>query len=482
MNSKRPNILLILSDQHNPHVIGCAGDEAVRTPYLDELAAQGVTFDSTYCPAPLCVPSRMSLMTARHPSDNEVWTNAEMLASDIPTFAHALGAAGYEVVLGGRMHFVGPDQRHGFERRLIGDVLASFPGGPGPDLGTVPLSTTGPSRESVLIAGPGRTAYQAYDDAVTAACEEFLRSPRPKGDRPFCLVAGFVLPHCPFICPREDYEYYYDRVTLPRPGPDAHPFIRMFRTTRGIAEPFSDEEIRRARAAYYGLVTYLDRLAGRLLDALRASGSHERTVAIYASDHGEMAGEHGLWWKSNFHEGSVRVPLIASWPGHFPEGERRREVVSLSDLGPTFIDLAGAEPLPDVAGESLLPLMRGEASDWRDEAFSELYDRMTGTPMRMVRRGPWKLSLYHGSGCQLFNLEEDPEERNDRAEDPSCASIRDDLLTRVSEGWDPERVAETVRRRGVGSTLLRAWTKATRPPDPDFWQAPPGSNVFPENG
>ena len=168
MSTERPNILLILSDQHNPHILGCAGDEVARTPYLDGLAARGVTFDAAYCPSPLCVPSRMSLMTGRHPYQNEVWTNAGMLGSEIPTFAHALGAAGYEVALGGRMHFVGPDQRHGFERRLIGDVLAAFPGGPGPDLGPVPLSTTGQCRESVLIAGPGRTGYQAYDDAVTA--------------------------------------------------------------------------------------------------------------------------------------------------------------------------------------------------------------------------------------------------------------------------------------------------------------------------
>ena len=484
MRSERPNILLILSDQHSPHVLGCAGDDVVQTPHLDGLAARGVVFDAAYCPAPLCVPSRMSLMTGRHPCQNQVWTNAGMLGSEIPTFAHALGAAGYEVVLGGRMHFVGPDQRHGFERRLIGDVLGAFPGGPGPDLGTVPLSTTGQCRESVLVAGPGRTGYQAYDDAVTAECEAFLRNPRSAQDRPFCLVAGFVLPHCPFICPRADYEYYHDRVLPPRIGAEdmrsVHPAVRAFRETRGISEPLADEEIRRARAAYYGLVTYLDRLIGRLLGTLQTSGQDRHTVVVYASDHGEMVGEHGLWWKSNFYEDSARVPLIISSPGNLPEGERREKAVSLCDLGPTFIDLADADPLSEVAGESLLPLILEDTCGWRDEAFSELYDRAIGMPMRMVRRGPWKLSLYPGLGIQLFNLGDDPDEEQDRADDPSCASVRDVLLARVLEGWDPEQIVETVRRREIGNPLLRAWTKAVRPSDSDRWTVPPGSNVFPE--
>ncbi|MFQ6096981.1 MAG: sulfatase-like hydrolase/transferase, partial [Armatimonadota bacterium] len=164
--SSRPNLLVIMSDQHNPHVLGCCGDEVVRTPHLDALAHGGVLFENAYCPSPLCVPSRMSFMTSRHPTDNRAWTNACQLSSDIPTFAHALGAAGYEVVLGGRMHVVGPDQRHGFERRLVGDLGATFPGGRAPDLGHIPRGSTGQSRIAVEVAGPGRTAYQAYDDAV----------------------------------------------------------------------------------------------------------------------------------------------------------------------------------------------------------------------------------------------------------------------------------------------------------------------------
>lgn len=263
MTDRQPNLILIISDQHNADVLGCAGDAVVRTPNLDALAAGGVRFENAYCGSPLCVPSRMTFMTSRHCSDIEVWTNGCTLASDIPTFAHSLGAAGYEVVLGGRMHFVGPDQRHGFHRRLVGDVTAPDPGGPGPDLGHIPPVTTGQSADGVRIAGPGRTAYQAYDDAVLAACREYLQE---EHEQPFCLVMGLVLPHCPFIAPKELFDYYYERVEMPPTPPegfDAPPPTRLMREKRGHGS-LTDDEIRRARAAYYALVEYTDRTVGTL--------------------------------------------------------------------------------------------------------------------------------------------------------------------------------------------------------------------------
>ncbi len=285
-----------------------------------------------------------------------------MLASDIPTFAHGLGVAGYEAVLGGRMHFVGPDQRHGFERRIVGDVLSPFPGGPPPDLGSVPTVTTGQSREGVEISGPGRTAYQAYDVAVTDACCWYLEArDRTGGDRPFCLVVGYVLPHCPFICPKRLYDEYFDRVDIPQVPPDymdrLHPAVRLWRERRGV-NGLEEEAVRRARAAYYGLVTFMDEQIGRLLETLSEASFREDTAVVYVSDHGEMVGEHGMWWKSSFYEGSARVPMIWSWPGRFGEGRVPR-VTSLLDVGPTLLDLAGADPLPGVSGRSLAGFLRG---------------------------------------------------------------------------------------------------------------------------
>ncbi len=476
----RPNILLIMSDQHNPHVLGCEGDPVVQTPNLDRLAARGVLFESCYCPAPLCVPSRMSLMTSRYPSHNAVWSNQCMLPSDIPTFAHALGAKGYETVLAGRMHFVGPDQRHGFERHLVGTMGSAYIGGRNRSLPPELLAATGQSRKAVEIAGPGRTGYQAFDEAVAEGSAEFLRG-RSQDDRTFCLVAGFVLPHCPFICPPEDWDYYLPRVTLPE-IPDGyfeslHPAMQLWRKNRGI-EDLTEDEIRRARAGYYGIVTHFDRQVGKLLSALEESGLAEDTVVIYTSDHGEMAGENGLWWKSSFYEGSASVPLIVSWPGRFPEGERSQHVCNLVDLGPTMTDLAGADPLPDMDGRSLAPLLRGEGTVCEDETFSEHYPSQGVPPARMIRRGPWKLVHFDGYRPQLFNLEDDPHEWNDLGEDAQYAEIRDELHTRVLEGWSAAHIEETLERRRRGHEVLSKWFRVVGPPEPDQWVAGPGDNVY----
>ena len=483
----RPNFVVVVSDQHHPRVMGYAGDGVVRTPNLDRLAAQGVRFEGTYCGSPLCVPSRMTFLTGRHCSDIGVWSNNCMLASDIPTFAHGLGIAGYETVLGGRMHFVGPDQRHGFERRIIGDVLSPFPGGPPPDLGHIPTATTGQSRKAVEVAGPGRTAYQAYDMAVTDACCRYLEGRgRAKDDRPFCLVVGYVLPHCPFICPKRLYDEYHDRVGIPQVPPGyenrLHPAIRLWRERRGV-NGLDEATVRRARAAYYGLVTFMDEQIGRLLQALSGTAFAKDTAVVYLSDHGEMAGEHGMWWKSSFYEGSVRVPMLWSWPGRFPEGRVIPRVTSLLDVGPTLLDLAGADLLPGASGRSLAGFLSGsgEVEDWPDEATSENV-LWGGEPAgRMIRQGPWKLNHYHGYDApQLFNVAEDPEEFEDRAEDPACAAVRERLLARAREGWDGDRIEAELKRRADGRAVVRRWAGKVAHDLSDFWQAPPGCNVFPE--
>ena len=481
----RPNFVVIVSDQHNLHNLGCAGDPLVRTPNLDELAAEGTLFESTYCGSPLCVPSRMTFLTGRHCSDIGVYGNGCMLRSDIPTFAHALGIAGYETVLGGRMHFVGPDQRHGFQRRIIGDVLSPFPGGPGPDLGGIPTGSTGQSRVAVEIAGPGRTAYQSYDMDVTDACCRYLEErDQSEQERPFCLVVGYVLPHCPFIAPKKLYDEYYDQVDIPQ-VPDGymeslHPAMQLWREKRGVND-LSEEEVRKARAAYFGLVTFMDRQIGRLLSTLDSSSFDEDTVIVYVSDHGEMAGEHGMWWKSSFYEGSAGVPMIWSWPGEFAEGHRVSQVTSLLDVSATLIDLAGGETLPHSDGRSLTRFLEGEeAQGWPDEAISENYSG--GEPHgRMVRRGDWKLNHYHGHDTpQLFNLAEDPEELRDLGADPAHADIRAQLTARALQGWRREDAERRMAARAATREVMQKWAKAVPYDLSDFWQAPDGCNVFPE--
>ena len=479
----RPNVLLLVSDQHTPGVMGCAGDPLIRTPNLDALAERGTRFDSAYCAAPLCVPSRMTMLAGRHCSEIDVWTNSCYLDSDTPTFAHALGAAGYETVLCGRMHFVGPDQRHGFHSRIMGDTSSHTHPGAGPRILPQPLlRATGQNHDAVAVAGPGRTAYQAYDEAVLERARRWLeRRAESDDERPFLLTAGFVLPHCPFVARRDLYEYYYERIEVPE-VPEGyfeslHPAMKAWREARGITD-LTEEQIRRARAGYYGLVEHFDEVIGGMLQALEDSGLGDDTIVVYVSDHGESAGRNGLWWKSQFYDHGVGVPMMMAGPG-IPRGERD-EVVSLLDLAPTLSELAGAPDVPRGSGQSLLPLMRGELSaPWRDEALAEMVSPLAIYPFpgRMIRRGPWKLIHYDDHDPMLFNLEEDPDEFEDRSADPECRDVRAHLHDRVLDGWDPDAALRRLRLRREGQSLLHAWMQAWEdmPRNHDHWQAPEGA-------
>jgi choline-sulfatase len=438
----------------------------------------------------------MAFLTGQYPSDIDVWTNHCVLNTNVPTFAHALAAAGYEAVLCGRMHFNGPDQRHGFTGRLVGDVSPAYPGGRSADLGPIPVGSTGQSRIAVEVAGPGRSSYQVYDEHVAAACRDVLKwQASQKPSKPFAIVAGFVLPHCPFVCPKDLFDEYYDKVTLPT-CPDGyferqHPAIREWRHRRKILD-LSDETIRKARAGYYGLVTHMDTLIGSIMGTLQETGLAENTIVIYTSDHGEMAGEHGMWWKSNFYEASAGVPLIVSCPSTYATGAVIRPTVSLLDLAPTLTELTGAQPLCHARGRSLLPFLTqretgaakpAAVTDWPDTAFCEHYtgSRAPDPPGRMVRRGPWKLNVYNGYDIpQLFNLDNDPNEWNDLGADPAHADIRQGLLGLVRDGWSPKAIERRVKRVVEDYGMLTRWGKTVRPPDPDHWVPPPGSNVFPQ--
>ena len=329
--TNRPNILLIMSDQHSPNVLGCAGDDVVRTPTLDQLAASGVRFAANHCANPLCVPSRMTFLTSRHSSDIRVWSNACRLRSDIPTFVHHLVNAGYETILCGRMHFNGPDQRHGFERRIIGDISS-------PQLEPIPISTAGQTAAGVKVAGPGRTAYGRYDEDVTQACCRFLESSdRDPGDRPFFMTVGFILPHCPFIAPKPLFEEYLDKIDVPQ-LPEGyhdslHPFLKTWRQNRQVDE-LTDEQVRTARAAYYGLVTFMDEQVGKILSTLRDTRFGENTLIVYTSDHGEMAGVHRMWWKSSFYQNSAGVyPSSSRHPDSLPKAGRSPTSPAFSTSG-----------------------------------------------------------------------------------------------------------------------------------------------------
>ena len=240
-----------------------------------------------------------------------------------------------------------------------------------------------------------------------------LAASRAAGDdTPFMLGVGFVLPHCPFVARKEDYERFEGRVglpTIPRADPASeHPWITRWREYAHIDHP-SDAEVIRARTAYYGLVHALDRKIGRMLDRLDEAGLGENTIVVYASDHGEQIGERDLWWKNTFFDESAKVPLIASWPGVLPQGEHRRTIVNLIDVGATFIAAAGAPGLPRSRGRSLLDIAGDGQAPWLDETFCEyvtdLSSPWTGPEMlcqRMLRHGPLQVRAHGRLSAATF--------------------------------------------------------------------------------
>jgi choline-sulfatase len=473
----QPNIILIVSDQHNKHIMGCAGNAIVRTPNLDDLAKHGVRMTDVYCPYPLCAPSRAGLMSAQYPSDIGVYdNNGASFSSSTPTFAHALGAAGYEAVLCGRMHFGDTDPFHGFESRIHGDAGGQVIS---PEiLGSGLNRTNGQTKYAVEVAGHGRNGFQAFDRSVTRTACDFITQ-RDAGSRPYALVVGLMLPHNPLICSEEDLEYYQTWLPVPEPEPPnvldrLHPAMRKWRERRGV-DDLTPEQNHRAMAAYYGLVTELDRNIGKIQKAVGTTPASDNTAIVYTSDHGDMCCEHGMWWKSSFYEGSAGIPLIASLPGHFSAGIQEAAVASLIDVGPTLLDVAGAPPLPDVSGRSFLPFLKGEEiPDWPHQVFCEYTGLLGDQPSCTVRSERWKLNYYSEfDSCQLFDISADPDERNDLAAKAECAVIVNQLRARIESRWSASGIHEARAKRHRAQEVLKS---AGHPPCPH-----PVSDFVPES-
>ncbi|MEX1020636.1 MAG: sulfatase-like hydrolase/transferase [Litorilinea sp.] len=490
--SSRPNILYIHTDQHNPFVTGCYGDPLVQTPNLDRLAQTGAIFDATYCASPICVPSRASMLTARYPYQNQVWTNNHVLDSGIPTLAHAMGSVGYRPALVGRMHAVGPDQLHGYSERFVGDHSPNHLGGGQVDRGVLD-GTAGPDRVSLVRAGAGQSAYQVHDEDVTAHAVAYLDrlgvEKRAYGALdPFSLSVGFMLPHAPFVARRDVYDHYRDQMTMPAHAwpyaQETHSYIRQWRAYTNIQEDVADELVLQSRAAYWALVHDIDEMIGRILRALEENDLADNTLIVYTSDHGDMVGERGLWWKHVFYEGSARIPLIMNWAGVIAPGQRCGAVNTALDVTATLVDAAGAEPLPGGGGRSLLGLVSDArpTPDWDDVGFSEYcadqYAPEGETYQRMVRRGPWKLIYYHGHAPQLFNLAEDPHELHDLGEDAAYADVRAELTGLVLADWDPDAVQQVLAKKRADAKVLRGWANNTLPAEQYRWNLDPRMNYL----
>ena len=374
MPTTPPNFLIIMADQLNPAFLPAYGHRLVHAPHITALAERGAVFTNAYCNSPLCSPSRAVFMTGQLPSRTGVYDNAAEFRADIPTFAHYLRAGGYRTILSGKLHFCGPDQMHGFEERLTTDIYPA-------DYGWTPDWERPSERpqwyhnmSSVTQAGLcTRTNQIDFDDEVVFRAERALFDHARAGDgRPFCLVASLTHPHDPYAITKEYWDLYrHEDIDMPRVrgAPDDPHTARLRHVFAMDAGPPGEAEIRNARHAYYGEISYVDANVGRITRALAAAGFGDDTIVIICSDHGEMLGERGIWYKMNFFEGGARVPLIFSGAGI--SARRIGSAVSLADLLPTLVELSGGDAgalAAPIDGRSLAPHLGGGG---HDEALGE---------------------------------------------------------------------------------------------------------------
>lgn len=466
----RPNILIVMVDQLTGTLFPDGPADFLHAPNLKALAARSARFANNYTASPLCAPGRASFMSGQLPSRTRVYDNAAEFASSIPTFAHHLRAAGYYTCLSGKMHFVGPDQLHGFEERLTTDIYPA-------DFGWTPDYRKPGERidwwyhnlGSVTGAGVAETTNQLeYDDEVAfLASQKLYQLSREHDDparRPWCLTVSFTHPHDPFVARRSYWDLYEDCAHLeptvgfiPHEKQDPHS-QRLYVASDYASFDIQPEQVRRSRRGYFANISYIDDKVGELLDTLARTRMADDTVILFCSDHGEMLGERGLWFKMNFYEGSARVPLMVAGGG-VPSGLVTTPVSNL-DICPTLCDLAGIDMsaiMPWTDGRSLLPLAKGEAR--AEPVLIEYAAEGSYAPMVAIRDGRFKFVHCELDPPQLFDLDAGPLEKTNLAGDPAYADLVGKFMAAVRARWDMARfdaeVRESQARRWVIYPALR---------------------------
>jgi choline-sulfatase len=428
--ARAKNLLVIMSDEHNPKAAGYASHPVAATPNLDGLACRGTRFTAAYTPSPICVPARAAFATGLPVHRNGFWDNAIAYDGSIPSWHHALRARGHHVASVGKLHFRGhAHEDYGFTETILPMHIT---GG----TGDVTLLIRDPddireaaAKKLLAEAGPGESSYTLYDRQVAAAAQIWLRETGTRRhDKPWVLFVSMVAPHFPLTAPPEHYYRYAGR-DLPRPKlataeeRPQHPYVQTYARRSDHYRHFrSDADLNRALAGYYGLVSFMDENVGKILAALEEAGLADETRVVYTSDHGDNLGTRGLWGKSTMYEESVGIPLILAG-ADVPGRATCPTPVTLCDLSATILDAVGAGDARDelgLQGASLLDLANSPPQD--RAALSEFH---TYGPdgITMLRTLRYKYVHYVGGPPpQLFDLQEDPEELRDLGQDPVHAA------------------------------------------------------------
>lgn len=440
-----PNILFIMTDQHSPHISGFAGNDYVDTQALDNLADQSIVFESAYCQSPLCVPSRMSLWSGKYPHHIDAWANQSTLPTNSITIPAWLSQHGYTTASVGKIHFRGSEQMHGFQYRPFGDLVDTTVSRHQPD---PPETVDGRSNNHAIgrfpFAGATSIPETLHSDTIVTieSLSWLLEFASANPDKPWFFCASYYRPHFPLTAPKRYIQKYLDKELPHPPLPEGYPdnlhphdryIVDDFNLTR-----FSDEEHRIALASYYAALDYVDDRIGELLTGLQKAGCLENTYIVYTSDHGDLAGEHGLWWKRSYYEASARVPLLIS--GSDIRFDHHIDTpVELVDLFPTICDFAGIDAPNNIDGESLKPLMEDKPNHRQKQiARSELLGGHPKTRFRMIRDQRWKYVDFPSAPPRLFDLENDPNETQDLIDSPPDATVVNELKKLLNRGgtWD----------------------------------------------
>ena len=461
----KPNILILMCDQLNGTLFPDGPADWLHAPNLRALAERSTRFANTYTASPLCAPGRASFMSGLLPSRTRVYDNAAEFASDIPTYAHHLRLHGYRTCLSGKMHFVGPDQLHGLEQRLTTDIYPA-------DFGWTPDYRKPGERidwwyhnmGSVTGAGVAEITNQLeYDDDVAHEAKAWLYdAARGADDRPWCLTVSFTHPHDPYVARRRYWDLYEDCDHLmpevgaiPYEDLDPHSQRILDANDRGNYD-VTEEDIRRARRAYFANISYVDDKCGEILRVLE--DTRQEAVILFVSDHGDMIGERGLWYKMSPFDGSSRVPLMVSAPGM--EAGRVETPVSTIDVCATLCDLAGIDMgaiEPWTTGQSLVPLANGAPRE--EPVLMEYAAEGSIAPIVAIRSGKWKFVRCEADPDQLYDLEVDPHELHNLVEDAAHAETVERFRRETSERWDlaafDAEVRESQARRLVTYDALR---------------------------
>jgi choline-sulfatase len=447
------NLVIIMSDEHNPHFLGSRGHPVVQTPHIDRLAARGVSFVSAYTPSPVCVPARAAFATGKYVHDIKFWDNAMPFDGSMPSWHSLLRERGHQVVSIGKLHFRSSDDDNGFSEEHIGMHVID---GEGDLLGLI-RDEDMPKRKGAYkmarMAGPGESLYTTYDRDITARAQIWLREEAQRYVRkPWVLFVSLVCPHFPLTAPPEHFYRYYDQ-NLPPPKlyserhKPQHPYIEDYRQSFAYDEFFETPEmVKRAQAGYLGLCSFLDENIGKILQAVQDGGWAGNTRIVYTSDHGDNVGSRGLWGKSTMYEESVGVPLIVAGPD-FTGGREVTTPTSLLDIYPFIFSTVGAVDeetvTPSHPGTDLAKLSDGQGAD--RAVFSEYHGMGSKSAAYMIRKRHHKLVFYTDYPPQLFDLKADPQELENIADLPSSKNVMRDLIAELAKICDPEKTDDEAK-------------------------------------